>query len=148
MRINLHTLAPGDGTFRRRRFGDAVSATDYSAMDVSATGTFRRWVFSAIVLFDRDTSATGRFGDESRFGDGTFRRWDVSAIGRFGDGTFRRWYVSAMGHFGDRMFWQWDVSAMRCFAGETFRRRKSQLTNEVSANHYITVTICHIILSF
>ena len=42
----------GNGTVRRRRFGDAVSATDFSAID---------------------TSAMGHFSDR-HFGDWTFRR--------------------------------------------------------------------------
>ena len=63
-------------TFRRRCFGDAVSATPILRRDVLATAV----------------SAAGRFGDR-RFGDGTFRRppvrrWEVSATGRFGDGRF------------------------------------------------------------
>ena len=66
---------------RRRRFGDAVSATDFSAIDDSAMGqfgdgTFRRLDISAMYI--TDTSATGYFGDG-----------DNSAMGHFGDGTFR-----------------------------------------------------------
>ena len=86
-------LQRGNGTVRRRRFGDAVSATDFSAID---------------------TSAMGHFGDR-HFGDWTFRRCtyrtlrrqDISATGD----------TSAMGHFGDRHFdgpfRQWDISDLR-----------------------------------
>ena len=67
--------------FRRCRFGDAVSAIDVLAMTVSAM---------------------------DRFGDETFRQWDVSAMGRFGNGTFRQLDVSAMGRFGNRTFRRWE----------------------------------------
>ena len=64
-------------------FGDAVSATAFSATDNSAMGQFgggtvRRLDIPA--MYVTDTSATGYFGDGRQFSDGPFRRWDFSDL--------------------------------------------------------------------
>ena len=70
-------------TVRRRRFGDADSATPFRRQDVLAIANSAMGLFGDRTFRRRTFRRLGRFGD-GFFGDRMFRRC------QFGDGTVRR----------------------------------------------------------